>query len=320
VRIYICACTESLMDIKRKNATIHSAQTAPRVGLLIFASALLVATLPPMITRAEDKTHVAVLSNQTDAALTSEVREILQHEIKAQNDDKTLWCYRKLLEKDGKRQLFGSCQTEAAEINRLMAENGEPLTAKQWQLEDLRITRLLGNPSQLRKEKQQQLEDERQATNLLKMIPEAFLFQQESRNADQIKLRFIPNPKFRPSGSSEFVFHHMEGTLTLNQKQRRLVEISGRLNNDVKFAGGLLGHLDKGGTFFVRQQEVSPGHWEMTRMDVQMNGKALFFKTISVRTNEIDTDFQAVPPATSIQQVAALTGHLDEKSMIRAER
>ena len=119
------------------------------------------------------------------------------------------------------------------------------------------------------------------------------MFQQESRDADRVKLKFSPNPKFRPSGSSEFVFHHMEGTLTLDLKQKRLVEISGRLNSDVKFAGGLLGHLDKGGTFFVRQQEVTPGHWEMTRMDVQMNGKALFFKTISVRTNEIDTDFHA---------------------------
>jgi hypothetical protein len=43
-------------------------------------------------------------------------------------------------------------------------------------------------------------------------------------------------------------------------------------------------------------------------MDVQMNGRALFFKTIGVRTNEIDTDFHAVPPKASIQQVAVLTG------------
>jgi hypothetical protein len=307
VCIYIRARTESLMRIKQKSATTDSAETNHPVRLFIFASVVLVLTIAPATARAEDKTRVAVPTANVDAALTSEVREILQHEIKAQDDDKTLWCYRKLLEKDGKRQLFASCQTEAAEINRLMAENGKPLSAKEWQQEDWRIKKMLSSPSQLKKEKQQQLEDERQATNLLKMIPEAFVFQQESRDADHVKLKFSPNPKFRSSGSSEFVFHHMEGTLTLDLKQRRLVEISGRLNSDVKFVGGFLGHLDKGGTFFVRQQEVTPGHWEMTRMDVQMNGKALFFKTISVRTNEIDTDFHAVPPATSIQQVAALT-------------
>jgi len=310
---YIRAYTESYMPAQQQNATTSFAKATGLLRLFVFVSAVLPWAITPVATGAEDETHVAVPSAGTDAALTSEVREILQHEIKAQDDDKTLWCYRKLLDKDGKRQLFASCQTEAAEINRLMAENGKPLSAQQWQLEDSRITKLLGNPSQLKKQKQQQLEDERQATNLLKMIPEAFVFQQESRDADRVKLNFTPNPKFRPSGSSEFVFYHMEGTLTLDLKQKRLVEISGRLVSEVKFAGGLLGHLDKGGTFFVRQQEVTPGHWEMTRMDVQMNGKVLFFKTISVRSNEIDTDFHAVPPATSIQQVAALTDQTSER-------
>jgi hypothetical protein len=45
----------------------------------------------------------------------------------------------------------------------------------------------------------------------------------------------------------------------------------------------------------------------MSRIDVQMDGRALFFKTITVRTNEIDTDFHAVSPAASMQQIAALT-------------
>ena len=58
----------------------------------------------------------------------------------------------------------------------------------------------------------------------------------------------------------------------------------------------------------------------MTRMDVQMNGKALFFKTISVRTREIDTDFHAVPAAASMQQVAALTDESNENNLIRSQR
>jgi hypothetical protein len=85
------------------------------------------------------------------------------------------------------------------------------------------------------------------------------------------------------------------------------VEISGQLDSEVRFFGGALGHLDKGGTFFVKQQEIAPGYWEMTAIDVRMDGKALLFKTIAVRTKEIDTDFRRVPPATSIQQVAMLT-------------
>jgi hypothetical protein len=259
-------------------------------------------------------------TNKSATNLNALVRDILQNELRAQADDHSLWCYRKLTEKDGKQQLFVACQTNALEIDRLMAINGKPLTEQQWKQENQRIERLLNNRSQLKKEKQQQREDGEQATHMLKMVPDAFLFQQESSDGNRITLHFTPNLAFRASGASESVFHHMEGTLTLDVKQERLVEISGRLNSEVKFAGGLLGHLDKGGTFYVKQQEVGPGCWEMTRMDVQMNGKALFFKTISVRTKEINTDFHAVPPAASIQQVAALTNESGDKNQMRMQR
>jgi hypothetical protein len=262
----------------------------------------------------------ASIANQSESNLTVVVRDILQNELHAQAEDHSLWCYRKLTDKDGKQQLFAACQTKMLEIDRLMAVNGKPLSEQQWNQENQRIEQLLNNRSQLKKEKQQQREDAEQATHMLKMLPDAFLFQQERSEPNRITLRFTPNPAFRASGASEMVFHHMEGTLTLDVKQKRLVEISGRLNSDVKFAGGLLGHLDKGGTFYVKQQEVGPGCWEMTRMDVQMNGKALFFKTISVRSREIDTDFHAVPAAASIQQVAALTNESNEKNLIRSQR
>ena len=259
-------------------------------------------------------------ANKSESNLNALVRDILQNELRAQAEDHSLWCYRKLTDKDGKQQLFAACQTKTLEIDRLMAVNGRPLTEQQWNQENQRIEQLLNNRSQLKKEKQQQREDAEQANRMLKMMPDAFLFKQEKSDASRITLYFTPNPAFRASGVSESVFHHMEGTLTLDVKQKRLVEISGRLNSDVKFAGGLLGHLDKGGTFYVKQQEVGPGCWEMTRMDVQMDGKALLFKTISVRTREIDTDFHAVPAAASIQQVAALTNENDEKNLIRSQR
>lgn len=45
----------------------------------------------------------------------------------------------------------------------------------------------------------------------------------------------------------------------------------------------------------------------MTILDVQVSGKALFFKTIDVREKEIDTEFQAVPQSATIEQVAQMT-------------
>jgi hypothetical protein len=43
-----------------------------------------------------------------------------------------------------------------------------------------------------------------------------------------------------------------------------LAALHGELMEDVKFGGGLLGHVNKGGTFEVRQAEGVRGHWETT--------------------------------------------------------
>jgi hypothetical protein len=97
----------------------------------------------------------------------------------------------------------------------------------------------------------------------------------------------------------------MEGDLLVDSRQNRLAEISGQLTSEVRFFGGLLGHLDKGGTFLVRQQDIGSGHWELTSMDIEMNGKALFFKTIAVREREVYSNFRQVPDGTTLQQALA---------------
>jgi hypothetical protein len=74
----------------------------------------------------------------------------------------------------------------------------------------------------------------------------------------------------------------------------------------VKFAGGLLGHLDKGGTFDVKQTQIAPGIWDVTYMHVQMNGKALFFKTIAVREKDTRSDYRRVSSNLSLAQAASL--------------
>jgi hypothetical protein len=39
----------------------------------------------------------------------------------------------------------------------------------------------------------------------------------------------------------------------IDSKQQRLMELSGRLTREVKFGGGLFGHLNAGGQFHVKQ-------------------------------------------------------------------
>jgi hypothetical protein len=229
-------------------------------------------------------------------------RNVFRNEIDAQIHDQSLWSYLELREEDGKKKLFAVCQTKEGEIDRLLAVNGQKLNPKQRQAEHQRIREMLNHPDQMRKKQKTQQEDAKRAENLLKMFPDAFRFRYDGTQSGLIKLKFTPNPNFHPSGHPAQVFHHMEGSLLVDDRQKRLAEINGQLTSKVNFFGGLLGHLDTGGTFLVKQRDLGSGHWELTTMDVQMNGKALFFKTIDVREKETDTNFHQVPDDMTLQQ------------------
>jgi hypothetical protein len=234
------------------------------------------------------------------------VRDVLTHEVEAQLQDHSLWRFYESKVEVGKRKLFYVCQTKDGQIERLIAVDDQPLDPQKAQAEDRRIQRLLANSNELQARRKKEREDGEHARRLLKLFPDAFRFQVDGNAGKLVRVTFVPNPQFHPSGHTEQVFHHMEGTLLLDPVQKRLAAIDGRLTSEVKFAGGLLGHLDKGGTFDVRQQDVGSNCWEVTAMKIQMIGKALFFKTINVRTDEQYRDYRRVPEETNLSQAVEI--------------
>jgi hypothetical protein len=136
------------------------------------------------------------------------------------------------------------------------------------------------------------------------MLPDAVTARYGERQGDLVEILFEPNPKFHPSSHEAAVFHSMAGRIWVDTSQNRLAEIEGHLIKNVKFGGGLLGHLQKGGEFHVKQSEVAPGYWEITLLHVNMHGKALFFKTIAVQENEIRTNFRRVPDNLTLSEAA----------------
>ena len=233
-------------------------------------------------------------------------REVMDNEVAAPAHDQSLWRFHEIREKNGEKKLYEVCQTQNGEINRLVAVDGRPLNAALREAEDRRIHKLLANPAEMQRELKKQREDAQQARDLMKLFPEAFKFQYAGNQGDFVKLTFTPDPAFHPSSHAATVFHHMKGSLLVDEKQKRLAEINGELTTEVKFGGGVLGHLDKGGTFVVKQQDVGSGHWEMTLMDVRMNGKALFFKNIDVAEKDTYANFQPVTDGITFQKAAEL--------------
>lgn len=233
------------------------------------------------------------------------IREVIANEIKAEKADYSHWAFQLQTEKAGKSEIDQLVETKDGNLQMPISINGTPLTAKQKQQANQRLQNFIHNPSALRRSLRDENEDATRSQNMLKLLPDAFNFSdEEKRSGKLVKLKFTPNPRFRPPSREAQVFHAMEGEITVNREQLRLVEISGHLVHEVKFGAGLLGQLDKGGQFYVKQEQVAPGFWEMTALNVQMRGKALFFKTIGVRQKIVRSGLHRVSDDLTLAQAA----------------
>jgi hypothetical protein len=94
----------------------------------------------------------------------------------------------------------------------------------------------------------------------------------------------------------------MQGYVLIDADQHRIAKIDGTLAKEVGFGWGILGHLDRGGHFLVEQAEVIPGDWELTHMSLSFTGKELLFKSISVKSDEVFSNFQSVPTNLTFAQ------------------
>ncbi len=244
------------------------------------------------------------------------VRDVVWNEIQAQTHDTTHWRFHETQWKRAGRKLYDVIETKYGELHRLLAIDGRPLEGTALQAENSRIQQLSADRDELQAVQKRRDADARQEQKMLQMLPNAFIFRRVGQDGNIVKLSFTPDPAFHPASREDQVFHHMEGILLVNGRLKRLMEIDGRLTSPVEFWGGLLGHLDAGGTFKVVQRNVGDGHWDMVYLHVDMSGKALFFKTISVHQLESYSNFQRVPDDLTPEQAAReLKADLDSRAL-----
>jgi len=289
------------------------APASPSVVRLIHDSATVIVTIILLGSNAfpqSDSERLGMSANEL-------ARKVVTNELKFQDEDHGRWMYRLEKEESGRKQVQEILETNNGSLSRLLSINGRPLDAKQRQKENQRMQRLVSHPDEQRKLQQASKRKAEQGARMFNILADVFVFSYAGRQGDLVTLTFRPNPNFQPPSLEARVLHGMQGEMTVDTKQERLAALNGHLMEDVKFGGGLLGHLDKGSKFEVRQAEVAPGHWEMTVMVVEMKGKALLFKTIGVQETENHSDFQRVPDDLALAEAA---GMLDRQIVVADNR
>jgi hypothetical protein len=233
------------------------------------------------------------------------VRQTVAHEIADNNNPAIKHMFRSRKQTPRGTQTHLYIETNDAMAGMLIAQNGQPLSPEQQKAENDHLAWLMNNPDQLRKKRAREKEDADRTLRMVKALPNAFRYEYDGTQAglanmgkvgdELVRLKFTPNPGYSPPSHEEQVFAGMEGYLLIDINEKRIAKIDGTLFRQVSFGWGIIGHLDKGGYFRVQQADVGQDAWEITAMALKMTGKILMFKSISINSDEVLSDFQRVP-------------------------
>ncbi|HKV46680.1 MAG TPA: hypothetical protein VJN69_01215 [Candidatus Acidoferrales bacterium] len=235
------------------------------------------------------------------------LEKVVDNELAADKNDNYLWKYTSVMRTSGQDTSEEIVETRHGILTLKLVENGKHVSKEEEKQQRDHIRYLVAHPDEAIKAEQDQSQDADKAEQMLRLLPQALLAKYGSKRGGLQALDVRPNPDFHPSSHEAEVFQAMSGMIWVDTKEDRLEEIDGHLSHEVEFGwGGVLGHLDKGGRFHVVQKEVVPGHWEIIRLYVDMQGKALFFKSISVHQDETRSDYKLLPPNTTLADGAKL--------------
>jgi hypothetical protein len=189
-------------------------------------------------------------------------------------------------------------ETKDGDVAHLVALFDKPLSAEDEQKEQTRLDALFSDPSLQRHRKQGEQGDIGIVLKLLRMLPNAFLYEYAGSGADPAgtveKFRFRPNPNFSPPDFETQALTNLTGELWIDAAQERVTRLEGHLQQDTAYLWGALGKLDKGGSVVIEQTDVGGHQWRIARFKMQMNLRILF-KTKNIDTTEEMTEYTPIP-------------------------
>jgi hypothetical protein len=196
-------------------------------------------------------------------------------------------------------------ETKDGAVARLVLVNDRPLSPEDEQKEQARLNQLLSDPSRQRHRKQAQDDDANRALKVLRVLPEAFIYEyagSEIGPSGKVeRFDFAPNPRFNAPDLETQVLTAMKGQLWIDASQERVTRLEGHLQEDVDFGWGILGRLNKGGWILLEQAEVGEHQWRIVHFKMNMSGRVVF-KNKVFDTVEDQSQFAPVAMGLSYQQ------------------
>jgi len=234
------------------------------------------------------------------------VHAVVANELAADASDHSLWMYRDDNKVPGMHTVKLVIETSQGDLSKIIERDGHPLTPQAQKEDEQKMDAFVHDAELREKQKRRHEQDAEKANSLTKLLPDAFLWTFAKRESKETTLRFEPDPQFRPPAREARVFAAMAGVMVVNTQQKRIQQLKGALTRDVNFGFGLLGKLQKGGTFQIERQEIAPGVWNITETHIHIQGHALIFKSISEQQDEVTSHYHPSPQSLSLETAAQM--------------
>ena len=197
-------------------------------------------------------------------------------------------------------------ETSWGKVRYLVAEDGKPLTGDRLSAERARIAGEAADPEGFKRSEEARVDDEQHAKQMLSLLPKAFLFDSPVVQGEFLRIGFRPNPSYSPQSLEERVLHGMSGAVIVDAKTIRLRGIEGRMAQDVSIGFGLLATIHAGSNFSTQREHVGGIDWKTQTLHTDIDGKALFLKTIARRQDAMHSDFRKIPDGMTVAEAVAL--------------
>jgi hypothetical protein len=229
------------------------------------------------------------------------VREACYNAVQ-QHEAESLWSYRVQRLEDNHIILEQVIETVDTPVKHLLAVDGRAPSPEQLKEENERHRILLKNSAGRSALKRDRDEDSKKMEEMLRIIPEAFVFQDQGKQRGLEKIAFHPNPEFKPKTYEQRVLHTLVGTALIDLKDRQIARVSASLAQRVEFGLGFLGRVDRGGTVNIARTRLSDGVWQVSMEKIDLSGRIAIFKSLNKHKDELRSDFKQVDPGTTVAQ------------------
>ena len=173
-------------------------------------------------------------------------------------------------------------------VQKLISENGVPLSAERAAKEDKRVTEEFLKAEREKEEDEKKMARRRAAREkkdsegteispFLKACEFVSPRREMLAGRETIVFDFRPRPGFRPQNREESLIAKLIGVVWIDPVDKQVIRLEARLAEGFKMAGGLLVSLKPGAALVIEQTRMAQGVWLPRFAQVNLSVKVLLF-------------------------------------------